>query len=171
MCFRKERLELMKNSNKHSGKEGFGLLEVLIAALIIAIMIIGGSATMYQTGSNIVVQGHRRVALQLANQRLEHARKQYYYSIVPPTYFEEKGDIYYLTENATDAYKLDLNNALQTETYTLDSIDYTMTTQILRRNSVFAPECLEIRVEVVYRPSTGEKVEMSTLILPPEVSN
>jgi len=158
-------------TNKKQSKAGFGLLEVMFTAVIIAFMVIGGAAAMYHTGGNIAVQGNRRIALQLANQRLEHARENYYYSIVPPNYFEDSGNIYYLTEDSTDAYKLELNNSLKTEVYTRDGIDYEMTTRITRRNSVFSPECIEVRVSVEYHPSTGESVELTTLILPPEASN
>lgn len=159
------------NNKAHTSKAGFGLLEVMFAAVIIAIMVIGGSAAMYYTGSNIVVQGHRRIALQLADQRLEHARENYYYNIVPPTYFEDTGNIYYLTADNTDPYKMVLKNSLQTELFTLDGIDYAMTTSIVRYRSMFSPECIEISATVEYRSATGEDVQLSTVILPPETSN
>ncbi len=148
-------------------KAGFSLIEVLLAALIIAIMVLGGAATMYYTGSNINAQGHRRIALELASQRLEDARQNYYYSILPADY----DDTYYLTADAVDPYLLDLNNSEKSEVFTIDAVDYKMVTEIVRQSAVFEPECLQIWVNVVYREITGESVELTTLILPPEVAN
>jgi len=56
------------------GQAGFSMIEVLIAAVIVAIAIIG-LFMMYGTGQALVqAQGSNRVATQLAQQRLEELR-------------------------------------------------------------------------------------------------
>jgi len=56
------------------GQAGFSMIEVLIAAVIVAIAIIG-LFMMYSTGQALVqAQGSNRVAVQLAQQRLEELR-------------------------------------------------------------------------------------------------
>lgn len=160
-------------TNRQNSKAGFSLVEVLLAALIIAIMVIGGAATMYHTGSNIKIQGNRRIALELANQRLENARQNYYYSIVPPVY--DAANTYFLTADKNNSYLLDLNNSKKSEVFQIDEVDYTMVTEIIRHSSDsgtvnFNPECIQVTVNVEYREATGQDVELTTLILPPEVT-
>jgi prepilin-type N-terminal cleavage/methylation domain-containing protein len=56
------------------GQAGFSLLEVVIAALLVAVGVLGLSM-MYSTGQALVqAQGTNRVALQLAQQRIEQIR-------------------------------------------------------------------------------------------------
>jgi Tfp pilus assembly protein PilV len=56
------------------GPAGFSVLEVLIAAVIVAVAAIGLSV-MYSTGQALVqAQGTNRIALQLAQQRIEQLR-------------------------------------------------------------------------------------------------
>ena len=56
------------------GQAGFSMIEVLIAAVIVAVAIIG-LFMMYSTGQALVqAQGSNRVAVQLAQQRLEELR-------------------------------------------------------------------------------------------------
>ncbi|MBW2514685.1 MAG: prepilin-type N-terminal cleavage/methylation domain-containing protein [Deltaproteobacteria bacterium] len=81
-------------------RAGFSLLEVLLAALIIAILVIGGSAVLHQTGSSVVVAGKKRIALAIANQRMELARANPYISIAPVEYDED--DTYFLIPSNTD---------------------------------------------------------------------
>jgi prepilin-type N-terminal cleavage/methylation domain-containing protein len=160
-------------TKKKNSKSGFTLVEILIAALIIALLVVGGAATLYHTGSNIRIEGNRRIALQMANQRLEHARQNYYYSIVPPVY--DVANTYFLTENNAAPYLLDLNNSKQTETMQVDDVNYTMTTEVIRHSSdstevSFEPEVMQVTVNVEYAPASGLDVELTTLILPPEVT-
>lgn len=56
------------------GQAGFSLLEVVVSALVVAIGVLGLSM-MYSTGQAFVqAQGSNRVALQLAQQRIEQIR-------------------------------------------------------------------------------------------------
>jgi prepilin-type N-terminal cleavage/methylation domain-containing protein len=57
---------------------GFSLVEVMLGTLLLAILAIGGAAARYHTGSGIVIQGHYRDALVLANEALEVARQTDY---------------------------------------------------------------------------------------------
>ena len=60
-----------ENTMKTKNKSGFSLVEIMVAALLLAVLAIGGAAVMYQTGGNIQIQGNKRIALELANEVLE----------------------------------------------------------------------------------------------------
>lgn len=71
------------------GQAGFSMIEVLIAAVIVAIAIIG-LFMMYGTGQALVqAQGSNRVAVQLAQQRLEELRAGGFGTAVLPDPREE----------------------------------------------------------------------------------
>jgi prepilin-type N-terminal cleavage/methylation domain-containing protein len=159
--------------SKKKNKSGFSLSEVLMSVLIIAVLAIGGSAALYQTGSSVIIQGHKRVALEIANQRLELAMSNYYYDIVPGEYDED--NTYYLNpvENASDILEVITSNT--PESITIGGISYEMTTKVLRHSQAggtvgFQPEALQVTVTVEYRSTTGEAVELTTLLIPPEVT-
>jgi len=58
----------------HSSKDGFSLIEVLIALLILVIVILGGGAYFFYGRLGINREGYRRAALELASQRLEELK-------------------------------------------------------------------------------------------------
>ncbi|MCF7864074.1 MAG: prepilin-type N-terminal cleavage/methylation domain-containing protein, partial [Kiritimatiellales bacterium] len=66
---------------KSKNKSGFSLIEVMVAALLLAVLAIGGAAVMYQTGGNIQIQGNKRIALELANEVLERYQSMEYKDI------------------------------------------------------------------------------------------
>jgi len=59
-------------------KQGGTLIEILLACLILTILAIAGATAIYQTGSGMAVQKNRRIALEVANSRLEVIRSQAY---------------------------------------------------------------------------------------------
>ena len=159
---------------KNKNKSGFTLVEVLISALIIAILVIGGSAALYQTGSSVVIAGKKRVALAIANQRLELAKYNYYYLIAPDEY--DVSGTYYLAADNINPAQLAVTDSEVVESITIGDLAYEMTTEVLRHSRVggtvnFDPEALQVTVRVVYRSATDEAVELTTLLLPPEVTN
>ncbi|MEE9369729.1 MAG: prepilin-type N-terminal cleavage/methylation domain-containing protein [Pontiella sp.] len=57
---------------KHSkNKSGFSLIEVMVAALLLAVLAIGGAAVLSHAGSNIQVIGNKQIALERARTKLE----------------------------------------------------------------------------------------------------
>jgi len=55
-------------------KRGGTLIEILLACLILAIMAVSGATAIYQTASGLTDQKNRRIALGVANSRLEDIR-------------------------------------------------------------------------------------------------
>lgn len=55
-------------------KQGGTLIEILLACLILTILAIAGATAIYQTGSGLSAQKSRRIALGIANSRLEEVR-------------------------------------------------------------------------------------------------
>ena len=64
---------------KHAKKKaGFSLIEVMVAALILVILVIGGAAILSQAGGDIQVIGNKQIALERARTKLERLRDQDY---------------------------------------------------------------------------------------------
>lgn len=58
----------------HNSENGFSLIEVLIALVILVIVILGGSLYFFYGRLGIKREEYRRVALELASQRLEELK-------------------------------------------------------------------------------------------------
>ena len=52
-------------------RRGATLIEVMLASVILAILALAGSAFVYRSRADIALQKNRRVAIELANSRLE----------------------------------------------------------------------------------------------------
>ncbi|NQU40780.1 MAG: prepilin-type N-terminal cleavage/methylation domain-containing protein [Lentisphaerae bacterium] len=52
-------------------RRGATLIEVMLASIILAILALAGSAFVYRSRADIALQKNRRVAVELANDRLE----------------------------------------------------------------------------------------------------
>ena len=63
-----------KIKNKHSRSAGFSLVEVMLAALILVVLALGGGAILRQSGSTVAIQKNKRVAIEIANRQLERLR-------------------------------------------------------------------------------------------------
>ena len=59
-------------------KAGFSLIEVMIAMLLLAILVIGTVAIATHSGETIAVQGIRREAIAAAHRRMEEVRSELY---------------------------------------------------------------------------------------------
>lgn len=62
-------------------KKGMSLIESMVAILILAIVVIGGSSFFVYGRSWISLQGRYRAAIQLAAQKLEQLKADNYYEI------------------------------------------------------------------------------------------
>jgi len=72
---------MMKVSLK--SEKGFTLLEMMVAIIIFAVVMIGGLSFFVYGRSDISREGHRRAALELASQRLEELKAADYSKIEP----------------------------------------------------------------------------------------
>jgi hypothetical protein len=68
----------MNTKVRQAGPRGASLIEVVTACLLLAIIAIAGVSALYQTGAGLAIQKNRRIALGLANSRLEEIRSTAY---------------------------------------------------------------------------------------------
>lgn len=73
-----------------NSESGFSLIEVLIALLILSIVIAGGGLFFFYARCAIVREGHRRVALQTASQKIEELKATSYEKILESMPFPKK---------------------------------------------------------------------------------
>lgn len=64
----------MKRSNTLTTQDGFSLLEVLFAAFIVAVAIVGMTLILSRSHFAVIAQGDTRIALYLAEQKMERLR-------------------------------------------------------------------------------------------------
>jgi len=55
----------------YKSEEGFSLVELMVALIIIALVIVGGGMFFFHGRVNVIREAHRRAALLVASQRLE----------------------------------------------------------------------------------------------------
>ena len=79
------------------GGQGFTLVEVMVAIVILMVMALGSAAFLYHSQVGISTQGDKRVALEAASSRLEEIRASQYDSIKPPA---NNYNVYYLSGQA-----------------------------------------------------------------------
>src|SRR5262245_55534711 len=65
---------VMKKCRPLDGEAGVSLLEVLVTALVVAVAIVGLTIMLSRGQAAVVQQGDTRVALQLAQQKIERLR-------------------------------------------------------------------------------------------------
>jgi len=159
---------------KIHSKSGFSLIEVLLAILILAVLAVGGAAVIFQTSDGIRVEANKRMALEVANRRLETLLKQPYLAIRPNVF--DVDDQYYLTDLNNDDV-LELKNGKTTELINFGGRNYTMETKVVRWSSGmplsrpdFSPEHMEITVTAQYRGGADETVSLTTYLIPPTVT-
>jgi prepilin-type N-terminal cleavage/methylation domain-containing protein len=162
----------MKTKIKNS-RSGFTLIEVLVSALIIAILVIGGSAVMHHTGNRVVAAGKKRVALAIANQGMERARANPYTAIAPEE--KDEDDTYFLIPSEEDPNLLAVSTDDSFRTIEVGDATYRIRAGVTRHSKAavatgFDAEALEITVSVEYGSSAEDRVELTTLLLPPWVA-
>jgi prepilin-type N-terminal cleavage/methylation domain-containing protein len=155
-------------------KSGFSLIEVLLAILILAVLAVGGASVLYQTGGGVKVEANKRMALEIANARLETLLKQKYLDIAPDTM--DLDNKYYLTDTDGDD-ALELKSTKTTESVNFGGRNFTMDTKVVRWSKnkptsrpQFDPEHMEVTVTVQYRDSTAETIALTTYLIPPKVT-
>lgn len=66
------------NIMKTTQKAGFSLIEVMLTALLLAILAIGGAAVLYHTGAGIQIHGNKRIAMEYAISWMERFKAEEY---------------------------------------------------------------------------------------------
>ena len=70
---------------RDNARGGGTLVEVMIAAVVLMVIALAGGAFLYHGRANVAIQKNKRVALEVANSRLEDLRASAYDDIKPPT--------------------------------------------------------------------------------------
>ena len=134
---------------KTKNKSGFSLIEIMVAALLLAFLAVGGAAVLYQTGGGVQVQGNKRIAMEYARSRIESSKSTGYFvlrALAP--------------------------NASATTTETVNGVPLVITTDITLHGDdpddpngsfgLLGNEYLELEIQVQYGRSTDETVVMNT---------
>ena len=139
--------------------DGSSLVEVMFAMVILAVMTIGTSAYLYQTGAGVAFQGNRRAALEAANSRLEHTRVSNYSDLAP-----SDANVYYLYRSGSTWARASAN---PNETVAVNGDNCPMDTTV-RKVTASNPtrEYLVIHVSVGYRLSSSARINLETIVSP-----
>lgn len=119
---------------KPKNKSGFSLVEVMVAALILVVLVIGGAALLAHAGSNVQVVGNKRVALERARTRMEQLRAT---------------DYMVLRERAVAAGNREITTT--SETYNGVLLSISSTNQLVSSGGVLGNEYLALSVRASYR--------------------
>ena len=154
-------VKLGGNSGTRRTRGGNTLVEVMIACLVLATLVVGGGALYQASWAEISVARNKRAALAEADRRLEILRAVDYGQLQPAD-----DDLYYLSE-ATGWTPLDAD---PDERITINGLDNYPVTTTVRYGSLPggpADSHLVLRVSVAYRRATPQdRVVLETLRAP-----
>ena len=120
----------------------------MVASLVLAIMVVGSAAYMYQSRAGVYNEADRRVALEVANSRLELIRVSAYADIRPAS-----GGRWFLSRNGAN-WELDRTD--QHEMVTINGREYRICTTVrIRSGNNPDMEYLAIMVRVGFGDSFG----------------
>lgn len=148
--------ETMKTKNK----AGFSLIEIMVSALLLSVLALGGASALYHTGAVIQNQEQKRMAVDQAMERLELVKRTRY-SIMKPENFSPQ--IYYYVDDGDDLLEDDevsMNAGIENQK------KFEMVTTITRFPMMpDATEYLQISVSVTY-DLAGQQVVVDSIIVP-----
>ena len=144
-------------------RAGATLVEVLVAAVILAVVALATAACLYHARAQARLQGDRRLALEMANSRLEELRGAAYATLCP------------LARNYTPCYVDRMTGAWRVsaadpgETVTLAGQSQPITTTVQYQDACGGGttyDCLRIKVKVQYRAGANNVVNLETMRSP-----
>ncbi len=153
-----------KTQNR-AARSGFTLIEVAIAAVVLAALAIGAGALYHQSWGQMSIQRNKRAALVAATTHLESLRATNYgklTGLLDDVYSPQSltcSDSYVWTRGTDDT--VSINGQSQPITTTVEYKDADP------GNAATTVDCLSVRVAVAYRLATPEdRVVLETLIAP-----
>ena len=146
----------------HKSEDGFSLVEVLIALVILVIVILGGGLYFFYGRLGINREGYRRAALERASQRLEQLKAANYSDIAlePPS-----DQLYYITYGSSWNLTPDKTEDTISEDNLPDGVIVTQA-QWVDEGSDESYDYLKVTVTVAWGDNPDNKVELVTLIAP-----
>jgi prepilin-type N-terminal cleavage/methylation domain-containing protein len=145
------------------GGQGFTLVEVMVAIVILMVMALGSAAFLYHSQVGISTQGNKRVALEAASSRLEEIRASQYDSIKPPA---NNYNVYYLSGQAGD-WTLAENDP--GETRNINGKTLPIVTKVRYMDINGGPDSydyVQITVSTGYRTDINDMVTLETFRFP-----
>ena len=134
-------------------KSGFSLVELMVAMLILAVLVLGSAAILYQAGGTIAIQNNKRAAVSAASRRLEQISGMLYDDIR-----SNSGGLYYI-----DASN-DRQSSPPDDTVSINGRQQPI---IVSAETIFVPspdrEFVQVEAKVQYR-SGGNWVVLTTNI-------
>lgn len=158
----------------HNSQDGFSLIEVLIALVILVIVILGGGLYFFYGRLGINREGYRRAALELASQRLEELKAAKYSEIIPDD-FDPGYNPYYIVWRSSWDTLAELIEDPDDPNFSYDYVtvgnlsDGKMLTEAQYQDNDDPPDSydyLKITVTVSWGDNPNNKVELVTLIAP-----
>ena len=132
---------------KTKNKSGFSLIEIMVSALLLAFLALGGAAVLYHTGAGVQEQGNKRIALEYGRSAIEGIKYE---------------DYFVLRAKAP-------NNPV-TETKTVNGVSLVITSDITLHGAdptdsdvgILTNEYLEVEALIQYGRSSDETVIINT---------
>ncbi len=148
---------------KTKHKAGFSLIEIMVAALLLEVLALGGAAVLYHTGAVIQDAEAKRMAVDQAMERMELVRRTRYSIMQPPDF---SPNIYYYVDRNGKGRDLLESGELSTTPHTETGKKFPMVTTITRFPlTSSATEYLRIGVAVTY-DIAGQQVVVGSVIVP-----
>jgi len=142
-------------------KTGFTLVEIMVATLLLAVLALGGAASLYHAGAVIRAQQTKQLAIHQAVERME-LLKRTNYSIMQP---DTTDDVYYYRDQSNDemVQRAEIYNTEQTDNTKI----FPMISSLRRVSPVTSveTESLLITVNVSYGRG-GEAIILESTIVP-----
>lgn len=143
-------------------RSGTTLIEVMLAIVILLIMALAGASFIFYSSGQIGIEKNKRVAMELANARLEEMRFASYVSIAP-------GHDYYvhkIKKSGSGGWDIDYTGADENVTINNMSLPIVTTVQYVDEDGGFASyDYLKVDVEVNYSArDASQKVMLTTFI-------
>ena len=144
-------------------KSGTSLVEVIIAILILAILVLAATQSIRYSKTMATQQRNRRVALEIANGRLEDMRAAGYSQIAHAT---KNSSVRYLSRS-TNSWSISSSNPNETTVVNGRTRPMVTTVQYIDADGGSTSyDCLRVAVRVYYGPGTNEFVGLETIRSP-----
>jgi Tfp pilus assembly protein PilV len=144
------------------GRAGSTLVEVMLACLILAIIAVAAAEYIYRGQATQLVQKNRRLALMVANSRLEEIRAAPYSSITGLLSIGSYSPVTVLRSNNTfvarSGEKVNINGVLLPMTNTIQYID--------TENDNNTWDAVRVTVSVGYRVGMNDQIVVQTVRAP-----
>jgi type II secretory pathway pseudopilin PulG len=155
--------------HKASRREGATLVEVMVAAVILLVMALGSTAFMYHSRADIGIQRNKRVAVDVANSRLEEVRASNYDDIKPTsqnynTYYLSPAGSTWAIGTSDPGETVAINGRAYSIATTVRYIDVDAGTSYDDTSSSY--DAVRITVSVEHRVNSSDAVALQSIYAP-----